>query len=149
MMPSSLSDDLHAKALDVTWGLWTEIGVSTWERTLRNSAVDLEALILFTVLVGRFDPRLRDEVYDWCLLNERFIAHSRLRNLIRVHKELGHDGTEGYFEELQELTYTNWPRQLKEIPGFTPSGKSEPPDLSRPSAVQLRYRAVFGTTARA
>ena len=40
-----------------------------------------EALLLFSLEVGRHDPRLFDEVLDWLALNESLISVQRLRNL--------------------------------------------------------------------
>lgn len=44
-------------------------------------AADPEALILFTLQIGRRDPRLFDEVLDWVALNQKVLSLQRLRNL--------------------------------------------------------------------
>lgn len=46
-------------------------------------AIDPEALLLFTLEIGRDDPRLFDEVLDWLVVNERLVSVRRLRNLAR------------------------------------------------------------------
>lgn len=46
-------------------------------------AIDPEALLLFSLEVGRDDPRLFDEVLDWVVVNERLVSVRRLRNLAR------------------------------------------------------------------
>jgi hypothetical protein len=45
--------------------------------------MDPEALILFTIVVGRRDPRLFDETLDWLAANRRLLSMQRLRNLSR------------------------------------------------------------------
>jgi hypothetical protein len=44
-------------------------------------AVDPEALVLFTIGTGRWDPRLFDEMLDWFALNHGPLSMQRLRNL--------------------------------------------------------------------
>ena len=46
-------------------------------------AVDPEALILFTIGIGRRDPRLFDEMLDWVASNRELLSKQRLRNLAR------------------------------------------------------------------
>ena len=43
--------------------------------------IDPEALLLLTLDVGRYDPRLFDEVMDWCVLNGRWLSVQRLKNI--------------------------------------------------------------------
>ena len=46
-------------------------------------AVDPEALVLFTIGIGRRDPRLFDEMLDWVASNRELLSKQRLRNLAR------------------------------------------------------------------
>lgn len=67
--------------LDFLWRQWAELGVAGSVRFVDNWMVDPEALLLFTMEVGRYDPRLFDEVVDWTVRNQRWISLQRLRNL--------------------------------------------------------------------
>lgn len=149
MTKSRFRKEVEERTLDLAWSLWAEVGVSGWARNHRNSAVDIEALIIFTSAIGHRDPRLRDEAADWCLLNEKLIARSRLRNLIRIQRELLGEEWRGYADELAQMTGMKWPRVLKDSSRPQPSARSSAPELRRPALIQLRFRAVFGTTARA
>lgn len=69
--------------LDFLWREWTALGMAGHDRTPRGHVVDPEAILLLTCTVGRYDPRLFDEVMDWLLKNGRFINVQRLRNILR------------------------------------------------------------------
>ncbi|MGH2766944.1 MAG: hypothetical protein ACRDKA_13705 [Actinomycetota bacterium] len=43
--------------------------------------MDPEALVLFTIEIGRNDPRLFDELMDWITLNGRYLSLQRIHNL--------------------------------------------------------------------
>lgn len=69
--------------LQVLWRQWSTLGVAGSEEINDPLLVDPEALLAFTCTLGRYDPRLFDEVIDWLLVNERFINVQRLRNIMR------------------------------------------------------------------
>lgn len=64
------------------WREWTALGVAGQDRRPPGHVIDPEALLLFTCSIGRYDPRLFDEVMDWLLLNGRFLNVQRLRNIL-------------------------------------------------------------------
>ena len=66
---------------DFAWRQWAQIGVSATVEGADRWAVDPEALILFTVGIGRRDPRLFDEMLDWMAFNHELLSVRRLRNL--------------------------------------------------------------------
>ncbi len=81
-MAEALSRDITARLLDFAWAQWSQLGVSGAAPARRESrAADPEALLLFTLEIGRHDPRLFDEVLDWLVLNESLVSVQRLRNL--------------------------------------------------------------------
>lgn len=69
--------------LDFTWRQWAQIGVSATVAGTDRWAIDPEALILFTIGIGRRDPRLFDEMLDWMAFNHELLSMQRLRNLSR------------------------------------------------------------------
>src|SRR5215203_5495183 len=74
--------EITAKLRDFAWDQWSQMGVSGAAPNVpERRAADPEALLLFTLEVGRHDPRLFDEVLDWLVLNESLISVQRLRNL--------------------------------------------------------------------
>lgn len=135
------------QAMALAWGAWTELGVSGWTATHRDWAVDPEPLILFTAGLGDADPRLRDEVTDWCVQYWRFVSKTRLKNLLR-HQP---DAVRVAFGEFGATVGTHagvtWPGATEPRP-YRVTGRSSLPPLERPSLVWLRMRAMFGLGAR-
>jgi hypothetical protein len=82
MTAAELRDEVVAALLVLAWDQWSQLGVSAANPAQREErAADPEALLLFTLEVGRNDPRLLDEVLDWLALNEQLVSVHRLRNL--------------------------------------------------------------------
>jgi hypothetical protein len=78
---SELRGEVSEGLLDFAWRQWAQIGVSATVTGADRWAVDPEALILFTIGIGRRDPRLFDEMLDWMAFNHELLSLQRLRNL--------------------------------------------------------------------
>jgi hypothetical protein len=149
MQTVSSSGRLRNLALSTAWSLWTELGLSGWERRHQSEAVDLEPLIQFTAWLGRLDHRLLDESLDWCITNARFVSATRLRSLLkRADPEVVEAFGDYSATVASKVPKTRWPGEGK-ARRLVPSGKSEVPGLERPALLQLRLRALFGVAARA
>lgn len=83
MQISEIRGKVNQGLLDFTWRQWAQIGVSATVAGADRWAIDPEALILFTVGIGRRDPRLFDEMLDWMAFNHELLSIQRLRNLSR------------------------------------------------------------------
>jgi hypothetical protein len=83
MLISEIRDKVSQGLLDFAWRQWEQIGVSATVAGADRWAVDPEALILFTIGIGRRDPRLFDEMLDWMAFNHELLSMQRLRNLAR------------------------------------------------------------------
>jgi hypothetical protein len=82
MKAETLTAEIVADLRELAWDQWAQLGVSAGApRRREERAADPEALILFTLEIGRSDPRLFDEVLDWLALNEPLVSVHRLRNL--------------------------------------------------------------------
>jgi hypothetical protein len=81
MPVSELRGKVTQGLLDFAWRQWAQIGVSATVAGADRWAVDPEALILFTIGIGRRDPRLFDEMLDWMAFNHELLSMQRLRNL--------------------------------------------------------------------
>ena len=75
--------------LDFLWRQWSALGVAGQVRANDDWVVDLEALLLLTCTVGRYDPRLFDEMLDWLQANGWLINVMRLKRILRVEKFAG------------------------------------------------------------
>lgn len=149
MQTVSSKGRLREFALDISWSLWTELGLSGWERRHQLEGVDLEPLILFSAWLGRNDHRLRDESLDWCLTNMRFVSATRLRGLLKRADEEVVERFGDYSATLvSKAPNANWPGEGKPW-RFVPSEKSAVPALTRAALLQLRLRALFGVGSRA
>lgn len=82
MKAETLRAEVVAALEELAWDQWSQLGVSAMPPTRREErATDPEALLLFTLEIGRSDPRLFDEVLDWLALNAPLVSVHRLRNL--------------------------------------------------------------------
>ena len=71
--------------LDFLWRQWTLLGVSGVSESQDHRIIDPEALLLFSLSMGRYEPRLFDEVIDWLIQNGHFINVQRLQRLQKKH----------------------------------------------------------------
>lgn len=81
MQISELREQVRAQLLGFAWDQWAQMGVFASSDRRDRWAMDPEALLLFTLEVGRADARLFEEVSDWMVVNEALIGVRRLRNL--------------------------------------------------------------------
>ncbi len=139
-----LREEIH----NFYWGVWSELGVSGWGRTHNDWAIDPEPLIAFSPSVIASEPRLRDEVIDWCSDNWRHISAVRLRHLLKDNPEEDTDAWGQLAATVNRLSGSaKWPRATSER-DFTRTGRSSLRPLSEGSMIYLRMRSIFGLTAR-
>ncbi|NVB82943.1 MAG: hypothetical protein HOV81_31485 [Kofleriaceae bacterium] len=137
-------------SLGLAWQQWTALGVSGTVH-VPDHAVDLEALICFTPLLGTDDPRLRDEALDWCVhYSKRLVSIARLRHLRGQLSDRAREAFDQFAASLNATARVKnaWPTDRTGASVAT-SGKSQAPDIRQPALIQLKLRALFGTTARA
>lgn len=75
--------------LDFLWRQWSALGVAGQVRANDDWVVDLEALLLLTCTMSRYDPRLFDEMLDWLQVNGWLINVMRLKRILREEKFAG------------------------------------------------------------
>ena len=69
------------------WRQWSNIGVLGEASVREQWIIDPEALLIFTLEVGRHEPRLFDEVMDWLVTNGHWIDTQRLKGILRKNSE--------------------------------------------------------------
>jgi hypothetical protein len=79
MRRSTLRDELRRRLLDFAWAEWSQMGLPAGIRSRSAWAQDPEALVVFTLEIGRDDPRLFDEVMAWIAANDALLSVRRLR----------------------------------------------------------------------
>ncbi|MDB4957864.1 MAG: hypothetical protein JWO36_5433 [Myxococcales bacterium] len=139
---------LREACLELAWAQWVALGVSG-SAPKPMHAVDLEAAIAFAPILDELDPRLHDEVVDWCVqYASRVVSVSRLKQVLKMFED-DHGGRFDRFAAIvNEQGGTKWP---------TTSRSARPAKLGHKSrflvensaAVQLRARLIFGVGARA
>jgi len=70
--------------LELLWGQWAALGIRGGTIAKETGVVDPEGLLLLTLTVGRYDPRLSDAVTGWLDINGDFLNVQKLRNLARA-----------------------------------------------------------------
>lgn len=78
---STFLDELIA----LLWSQWSSLGVPGVKGSDAKSVIDPEALLLLTCSIGRYDPRLFDEMMTWLYTHGRFINIQRLRAIINKY----------------------------------------------------------------
>lgn len=175
---SALRDRLEQGLLEFAWNEWAQLGVLSEVSRPSTWAQDLEPLLVLSLDVARADPRLFDEILDWLVHNEALLSVRRLRTVARDspeptlteamlawiaqhrpkarfsgqhHRELPGATTRLFFDEDFPIRKPDaaflehgWLR-----PEAMPTGKAQEPVLTRPIALGLRLRRMYGPGARA
>jgi hypothetical protein len=85
-LPTDFRNSCQEAVLDLLWRQWCSLGISGHAPPANQSRlIDLEALVLATTSLGRHDPRLFDEAFDWLVCHGSLINLQRLANLQRSH----------------------------------------------------------------
>jgi hypothetical protein len=83
MSQKNFRDLFLENILNFLWRQWSALGVLGEARTKDPWALDPEPMLLFTLEMGRYEPRLFDEVMDWLVVNGKWIDIQRLRGILR------------------------------------------------------------------
>ena len=79
------SRDLFLECMiDFLWQQWSSLGIAGMKKSIDNRIIDPEALLLFSLSICRYDPRLFDEIIDWLFKNGQLINVQRLQ---QIHKK--------------------------------------------------------------
>jgi hypothetical protein len=142
---SSLAE--HQVAL--VWGAWVELGVSGWQTTHADWAIDPEPLIIATASITDADPRLRDEALDWCIHNWRYVSRTRLKNLLRDSSDEVREAWGPFAATVSHHAGARvlWPGATDAF-RYTMTGRSSFESMAQPSRAWVRLRGMFGLGAR-
>ena len=142
--------ELREHVLDTLWSQWHELGVAaTVPRRHSDDFIDPEPLIAFTAIHGELDPRLRDESIDWVLRYGTYVSKARLKNVLQSWGRLEDPQFREYAATVNAHGGAGWAAARAKPLAFRPRSRSLLEDLTRPSLISLRIRAIFGVGARA
>jgi len=175
MQISALRERLGAALLDFAWSQWSQMGMLAATGRRDDWAQDPEALIVFSLEIGRNDPRLFDELLGWLVVNGDLVSRQRLTNLcpatdrtrrvveaalawasehgarLRPLSPPGEARTEPLFPSITRVTD---PDDAFLTYGFAKPRadgrmRSSPPDRSLPVNFAFRLRDLLGMSTRA
>jgi hypothetical protein len=147
MATPSRRSSLAEKERALLWGAWVELGVSGWQRTHAEWAVDPEPLIIATAALRDADPRLRDEALDWCIRYWRYVSRVRLRNLLREQHDEVCEAWGPFAATVSHHAGVAWPNATSEF-SYKTTGRSALDSMDQASRAWLRLRGMFGLGAR-
>lgn len=81
MLPEKYKSKFLDAVFNMLWKQWTALGVAGHSSANAKYVLDPEALLLFSLEMGRYDQRLFDEILDWLYVNAMFLNVQRLRSL--------------------------------------------------------------------
>jgi hypothetical protein len=74
-------DHFQDQIVDFLWHQWSTLGVAGLGKPKDDRIIDPEALLLFSLSLCRYEPRLFDEMIDWLFHNGQFINVQRLSQI--------------------------------------------------------------------
>jgi len=74
--------------LQILWKQWSSVGIYSNLESENKFLIDPESLLCTTCFIGRFDPRLFDEVMSWLSENGHMLNIDRLKNVLRYFDDL-------------------------------------------------------------
>jgi len=147
MPTSNRRSKLADYQLSLVWGAWVQLGVSGWQKTHGDWAVDPEPLIIATAALEDEDPRLRDEALDWCIQHWRYVSRVQLKNLLREQPRDVREAWGPFAATVSHHAGVTWPQATEEFE-YQTTGKSVLDSMEQPSRGWLRLRGMFGLGAR-
>ena len=88
MCQKNFRDVFLENILSFLWRQWSALGVLGEARINDPWIYDPEPMLIFTLQIGRYEPRLFDEMVDWLLVNGKWIDMQRLRGILRKKDEI-------------------------------------------------------------
>ncbi|MEK6544019.1 MAG: hypothetical protein AABZ44_06250 [Elusimicrobiota bacterium] len=88
MLLKEFRDTLFEHLLTFLWKQWTALGVLGTTGSEDNWIIDPEPLLIFSLEMGRYEPRLFDEILGWLWTNGQLVDTTRLRNLLSTSNDL-------------------------------------------------------------
>lgn len=87
MLQKSFKELFLENILDFLWRQWSALGVAGGARTEDVWVIDPEAMLVFSLEMAQYEPRLFDEILDWLVVNGKWIDIQRLRGIIKAKDE--------------------------------------------------------------
>ncbi|OIO05025.1 MAG: hypothetical protein AUJ52_14295 [Elusimicrobia bacterium CG1_02_63_36] len=76
-------ESLLERLITFLWRQWSALGVLGQSSAEEDWVIDPEALLVFSLELGRYEPRLFDEILAWLEVNDHWLDTARLRRIIQ------------------------------------------------------------------
>jgi hypothetical protein len=87
MLQKNFSEIYFENITGFLWRQWSNLGVLGEASVREQWVIDPEALLVFTLDIGRYEPRLFDEVMDWLVTNGHWIDMQRLKGILKTKND--------------------------------------------------------------
>lgn len=77
-------EQLLERLINFLWRQWSALGLLGESGGDEDWVIDPESLLVFSLEVGRYEPRLFDEIVAWVKVNGHLLDTPRLRNIIEA-----------------------------------------------------------------
>ena len=144
----SSNNRLVESSLELSWSLWTELGVPGVIRRHSDFAMDVEPLLIFTSRIADAEPRLRDESLAWVARNHRFVSRARLRGLLRFEPQEAQADFGPYAASISQIAPGVWPGSTEPVTPPIQFRSRRRGSFEEPSLLRLRLRALLGVGTR-
>ena len=74
-------DQFQEQIFEFLWRQWSTLGIAGVTKSKDNRIIDPEVLLLFSLSLCRYEPRLFDEIIDWLFSNGQLINIQRLQQM--------------------------------------------------------------------
>jgi hypothetical protein len=127
MSQRNFKDYFLENILDFLWRQWSALGIVGGARTEDFWAIDPEALLIFSLEMARYEPRLFDEILDWMVVNGKWIDNQRLRGIIKRNNETSSRLMSGvaFFVSKEAGTYERKWRTFSSLHKYSPNNGPE------------------------
>lgn len=157
--------------LEIHWKQWAALGVATYVKPEKYWIVDLESIIISSLLIGLRDKRLLSASLEWLIKNGEWVNRSRLKRIGKAFIKpfpqfneplLSAEIFKLMSETLQKFGFNTisikWfdsiesnrskiNEYLSFFNKFEIKGKVTKPQIQQPSLLQLQLRGLFGVDA--
>lgn len=87
MLQANFKNLFLENILDFIWRQWSNLGIAGGAQSKECQIIDPEALLIFSLQMGRYEPRIFDEILGWLAVNGRSIDIQRLRGILKGQDE--------------------------------------------------------------
>ena len=77
-------EQLLERLINFLWRQWSALGLLGESGGDEDWVIDPESLLVFSLEIGRYEPRLFDEILAWLKVNAHLLDTPRLRNIIEA-----------------------------------------------------------------